>query len=340
MGRGGRRILWGSVVVGVATLATVIICATIAFRQIESCKQAVGSRAVDSCSKIIAHHGTAAWAYADRGSAYMGLHQTPLALNDFNTAIRLDPDGPTAYFRRGVLHASLKQTGAAIADFSATIRLQPTADKAFEYRAGMYLNLKQHARAIEDLNAALRLRPGDPDLRGERGMVYLANKQYELAIRDFDAGESKYRHNGPINFFRGLAYFELHQFDDALRNLDESVRIGATAERLTTRCYVRAMAGQELKAALADCDRAAKIDPKLDQTFDRSLILLRLGRLPGALSTLAAYLAKHPGDAGGLYLRGLAKTRSGDRAGGDADIRAAKSRDSGAVERLAGFGFK
>ena len=63
----------------------------------------------------------------------------------------------------------------------------------------------------------------------------------------------------------------------------------------------------DLAKARADYDAALKLDPKL---------------------------------AGSLYGRGLLKLKQGDKAGGDADIAAAKAIDAGIVQRAAKWGLR
>ena len=49
-------------------------------------------------------------------------------------------------------------------------------------------------------------------------------------------------------------------------------------------------------------------------------------------------MAKNPKDANSLYGRGMAKLKSGDRAGGDADIAAAKAINPDIAEVYVGYG--
>ena len=51
-----------------------------------------------------------------------------------------------------------------------------------------------------------------------------------------------------------------------------------------------------------------------------------------------AALAKNPNLPGSLYVRGLARLKSGDTAGGSADIAAAKQMDAKIADTYAGYG--
>ena len=51
-------------------------------------------------------------------------------------------------------------------------------------------------------------------------------------------------------------------------------------------------------------------------------------------------MEKNPKDADSLYGRGVAKLRSGDRAGGEADIAAAQAIKADIAQVYAGYGVK
>ena len=58
----------------------------------------------------------------------------------------------------------------------------------------------------------------------------------------------------------------------------------------------------------------------------RGAAYLQSGRYDRAIADLTRALEFDDGDAWALYVRGLARKRSGDRAGAEADIAAAKTR--------------
>jgi tetratricopeptide (TPR) repeat protein len=61
-------------------------------------------------------------------------------MDDYNNAIRINPDFAPPYFNRGNLYNNLGQYQLAIEDFNNTIRLSPDYAMAYNSRAIIYLN--------------------------------------------------------------------------------------------------------------------------------------------------------------------------------------------------------
>jgi len=66
-----------------------------------------------------------------RGDAYVDAKQLDQALEEYNEAIRLDPNQPTYYHRRGLLYKIIGSFVHAEDDFSAEIRLEPTSAEGY-----------------------------------------------------------------------------------------------------------------------------------------------------------------------------------------------------------------
>src|SRR5262249_28605637 len=72
----------------------------------------------------------------------------------------------------------------------------------------------------------------------------------------------------------------------------------------------------------------------------RGLVQLKLGAFAQAIADYGAAAAKNARDANSLYGGGIAKLRSGDAAGGEADISAAKAIKPDIANVYAGYGVK
>ena len=95
------------------------------------------------------------------------------------------------------------------------------------------------------------------------------------------------------------------------------------AAALNARCWTRALWGQEIEEALADCNAAVKLRPDSASFLNsRGLVYLRKGDFKNAIADYDAslQLERLPWS---LYGRGVARVRTGDTAGGQADIAAA-----------------
>ena len=77
-----------------------------------------------------------------------------------------------------------------------------------------------------------------------------------------------------------------------------------------------------------------------DTIDSRGFVYFKLARFDNAITDYDAALRVNARSASSLYVRGFAKQKKGDSAGGDADIAAAKAIDEKIVERFASYGVK
>jgi len=133
---------------------------------------------------------------------------------------------------------------------------------------------------------------------------------------------------------RGTAH--LRAGEQALAQPDylEAIRLDSlpidSGERDVTlyndRCWARAVGMIDLDAALADCNEALRLRPDFVPALDsRAFVHMRGGRFREAITDYDAAIKGIPQDPYSLYGRGIAKIRTGDTAGGRADIEASKA---------------
>jgi tetratricopeptide (TPR) repeat protein len=107
------------------------------------------------------------------------------------------------------------------------------------------------------------------------------------------------------------------------------------------RCLTRGVIGKELAEALKDCDEALKLLPgNIDAHDTRGFIYLKLGDFPVSINEYNASLTADPKHARALYGRGLAKMKSGDKKGGEADMAEAVKLTPRVAEDFARFGMR
>jgi hypothetical protein len=128
---------------------------------------------------------------------------------------------------------------------------------------------------------------------------------------------------------------------EALALLDQAVALSpSSANLLNSRCFARGLQKVKLDEALQDCDLALKTRPSAAHIIDsKGLVLYQLGRYQDALDTYNEALKIAPQQAASLFMRGHAKQKLGDAAGGAADIAAAKTIDSAVMSVFEGSGI-
>lgn len=171
-------------------------------------------------------------------------------------------------------------------------------------RARAYFKEGMYGSAVDDLTAVLRFRKDDTEALENRGLAYLAMDDYGRAIDDFD------------------------KLVDLQPNSPNGLR---------ERCFARAASGRDLDDALQDCNKALKLGD-MAALDARCFLGYRMGQYAAAIADCTAALARNPKLASSLYVRGLAKMKSGDAAGGQADLTAAAALDPSIADTYANYG--
>jgi tetratricopeptide (TPR) repeat protein len=105
------------------------------------------------------------------------------------------------------------------------------------------------------------------------------------------------------------------------------------------RCRTRAILKTDLDKALADCNQAEKLAPKDTQVLGAAGFLqYRMDHPKDAAVDFDQALSVSPKLAGALYMRGIIELHSGNSAGGNADIAAAKEEDPAIADSFVDLG--
>ncbi len=175
-----------------------------------------------------------------------------------------------------------------------------------------------------------------------RGIAYANKGDYDRAIADFNEA---IRLDPKANTYsnRGNAYNDKGDHERAIPDLNEAIRLDPkNADAYNNRCWARFLMDRDLDQALADCTELLRLSPanRANTINTRGAVQFKLGAFDRAIADFSAAIAMNPKDAGSLYARGLAKRRSGDTAGGEADIAAAKAIKADIATEYAGYGVK
>ena len=277
-----------------------------------------------------------------RAAALDAVGLTDKALTDYSDAIKLDPNASLAFLNRGVLLATRKRAyDRAIQDFDRVLVLEPDNVDALIRRGDAFVQLGNFGRGMGDLDRAVSMAPENPLAYLMRGLAYGRRGNAIAALQNYDAALKYDPRNADALSNRAAVYLGQGRLDLAIRDLDLAISLNPQLGlAYNNRGLTRAIAGQDLVQALADCDTALKLMPiNLDVRDTRGFIYLKLGDPALALNEYNAALDIDPNRALSLYGRGLAKIKNGDVAGGEADQRAAETINPEVAQQFSMYGL-
>lgn len=165
-------------------------------------------------------------ALAQRARLWLRMKKYDNALADYNEIIRQEPVNAEAYCGRGLaLYYGKDQVDEALADCSEAIRLEPNTAWAYKVRAGVWEDKGEYDKAIVDHNTAARLDPNDALTYFLRGFAWLNKRDYEKAIADFD--ETLRLNPGDVGalYCRGIARMKRQEYDKAIADLTRTLQL-------------------------------------------------------------------------------------------------------------------
>ncbi|MCX7878134.1 MAG: tetratricopeptide repeat protein [Ignavibacteria bacterium] len=162
--------------------------------------------------------------YKTRAMCYSKIKDYLSALEDLNSAIRLNASFPDLYVLRGIVQYEKGDDTLALKDFNKAISLSPDISLAYTYRGLIYLNRTLPQLARDDFTRALELSPDDTLVLFHMGNFMLEEEKYMEAInyynRAFSVNPKFYR----IFENRGIAYYNLGYYRQASVDFDAAIK--------------------------------------------------------------------------------------------------------------------
>jgi tetratricopeptide (TPR) repeat protein len=237
------------------------------------------------------------------------------------------PTDAAGFARRAAAFAGRREFTPAIDDLTKAIALDPASADYLYRRALARFGARQPLLAMVDLNQALKLKPDDIPALLARAEFLTAAKRPEDAKKDLAMAETLVVKEPSRRLGLAVAYQRAGMWAESIGELDQWIAANPKADNLpqglNARCWARAMLGQDLDKALADCNAALRLLPDDPGFLDsRALVHLRRGEFARGISDYEAVLKLQPNNVWALYGRGWGRLKLGNK-DGDADIKAA-----------------
>jgi tetratricopeptide (TPR) repeat protein len=264
-------------------------------------------------------------AYFMRANTKEQLNLDREALDDYNQAISLNPKDPLAYNNRGYLkYYKLKDTNGVLADFNQAINLFPQFALAYNNRGYFKFDrLKNIPGALVDYSKAIAINPRFHLPYINRGILNHSNNNISGALSDYNKAAALNPNDARIYANRGLLKFEkLKDISGALKDYNQSIDLNPTLADLYSNRGILLASKNDVKGALADYNKAISINPQ-DVNFylnRGSLKHEKVKDLPGALSDYNQAIKIDPKFALAYSNRGFLKGDQEDFSGALVDF--------------------
>jgi tetratricopeptide (TPR) repeat protein/predicted aspartyl protease len=248
--------------------------------------------------------------FMQRGTAYAARGELHRALADLTQACTLSPGNADDLYQRGLVRWRLGQGPLALADFDAALKSAPDDYRIRLARAELRLP-RVHAAVESDLDAVDRLAPPEANLRIRLAALYDQIGEYAGAVHQLDLWVEYHRADVRLpTALNNRCWSEAAANVDVNRAVEDCTRAlelrpgAAVIHDSRGLAYLRL---GHLHRAIADYNAALKKAPKLAASlYGRGLAELRLGEQAKGAADLATATAARPQLAAQFSHMGLA----------------------------------
>ncbi len=259
---------------------------------------------LEDLTDLIAAHPAAAW-YKLRGETHAALNNPTLALADFNSALKLEPNRAGLWIKRGEMNVLLRRLDRALQDFDRAENLGSIREEIFLGRAKVFEAQRRYDEAIQQCKKAQRLVPDSAEVFALEGQVYFKQKLHNKSLDQLGraielAGEPRRR--AEYLYLRGVQHYELGDLHQAVEDLEEAHRL--RPNHAGTMIWRAAVASrlEEWPQVIECLQKAISIRPAAAEQY-QTLGTPVAGR---AVEFFTQQLQRQPHDADALRHRGMA----------------------------------
>ena len=124
-------------------------------------------------------------AYLNRGIAFGDMRNFDYAINDFTTAIAIDPRNVDALLNRGLAHVAMGEFEKALSDYGAALAVKPDFADAYINRGSVFLRRKEFDKAIAEYDRAVKIQPNLTVAYVNRALAHKGKGETDRAITDY-----------------------------------------------------------------------------------------------------------------------------------------------------------
>ncbi|MBD2138227.1 tetratricopeptide repeat protein [Anabaena sp. FACHB-1237] len=254
--------------------------------------------------------------YSNRGNVRNQLGDKQGAIDDYNQAIKFNPNLAQAYNNRGVVRKKLEDKQGAIEDYNQAIKINPNFTEVYNNRGVVRYELGDKQGAIEDYNQAIKFNPNYAEAYYSRGVVRYELGDKQGAIEDYNQAIKFNPNYAEAYNNRGGVRNELGDKPGAIDDFNQAIKINPNlAQAYNNRGNFRYELGDK-QGAIEDYNQAIKINPNFTEVYNnRGVVRYELGDKPGAREDYNQAIKINPNYANAYNNRGIVRSELGDKPG-------------------------
>lgn len=191
--------------------------------------------AIENFNRAIKLNPDYANAYNNRANVRHELGDSPGAIEDYTEAILLNPKCSDFHRNRGIISCELGDHRGAQADHSRAIQLNPNNDQAYNSRGFTRLQMGDVPGTLKDFTQAIELNPDYALAWNNRGDVYfLELDDLQKALEDYIQAARLNPNNSKTFYNMGVIHSRLGNKEKALEDFTKAIQL----ERYFAQAYL------------------------------------------------------------------------------------------------------
>lgn len=248
------------------------------------------------------------------------------AVSRYDHALALDPKNVAAYTARSYAWTHLGRYDAAIADGDQAIQIDPMNGAAYGARGWAREWKGDEEGAHADYDQAIARSPNVAIYYAHRGWIRGRQLEWDGALKDLDHALELSPHMASAYYDRAWVKFKRGDLAGALQDENAAVEFGPHEAEYYLRRADLHLRVNDSDGALSDAKAALDIEPQSTVAlYWQAVAQRRLGDVKDSVDSFNQLLQINPNFSGALFERGMSKYLAGDRAGAEADLKAARA---------------
>lgn len=276
--------------------------------------------AENDCSHAIAINPYVVDCYQVRGLARVYQGKYDLAIEDYRTGLRWDPENRSMRHNMILCYMRKNSMDDAMAAIDTLLQIAPKYTPAMSMRSHLLMEMQDTLGALAVLDTALVIDRHDASLFRDRGILKAMMKRYDVAEEDLNQAVRYEPSEASFYIDRALIRFYRNNLRGAMADYDIAIEIEpSNILGHYNRGILRAEIGDDNRA-IEDFDVVIDGEPdNMMAVFNRGTLRDKTGDITGAVRDYSTVLDVYPHFIYGYQLRSEARYKLGDRKGAEQD---------------------